>query len=209
MDFEKAKSFVIPRLKKELKPSLYYHNFQHTLDVCQSAENLAMLEGVNGEDRVMLKTAALYHDTGFLWQYDNNEALACDFARETLPRFDYQERHISRICELIMATQIPQLPGSHLEMIMCDADLDYIGRQDFFITALRLHREWSENSQKKIPFKDWYQNQLRFVQEHEYFTQTANKLRNERKKINLLQIRELLNLLNTSINGKSVATQTG
>lgn len=199
MNYDEAKDFVLIKLKRELKPTLYYHNYQHTLDVCAAAEKLAIMEQVHPEHKLLLITAALYHDTGFFWQYDNNEPLACDFARDTLPGFDYTPEQIQVVCELIMATQMPHQPKNHLEKILCDADLDYLGRSDFFITALRLHREWSENSSKKIPFKDWYLKQFDFVQHHEYFTASANKLRNERKKENLLQIQELLGLLK---NGK-------
>lgn len=202
MNYPAAKDFVFKRLKEELKTSLYYHNFQHTLDVCESTERIAELENVNGEDLVLLKTAAVYHDTGFLIQYDNNEEIACDIARETLPQFGYSPEHIYQIEQMILATKVPQTPQNHLAEILCDADLDYIGRDDFFITALRLHREWSENSTKKITFKDWYMKQLLFVQKHDFFTLTARKLREEKKKHNLSQIKELLSLLETTIGEK-------
>ena len=202
MDYQKAKEFVLPKLEKELKPSLYYHNYQHTLDVCKSIEALAEDESINGENLTLLRTAALYHDTGFIWQYDNNEPIACEFAKETLPSFDYNDEQIEKICELILATQIPQTPTSKMGEILCDADLDYIGRDDFFITALRLHREWSENSTSKITFKEWYLKQLQFVQKHEYWTEAARKLRGGKKTHNLSQIKELLNLLEATVGQK-------
>ena len=34
--------------------------------------------------------------------------------------------------ELREATKIPQTPLTKLEEIICDADLDYLGREDFF-----------------------------------------------------------------------------
>lgn len=209
MDYEKAKDFVLAKLKKELKPTLYYHNFQHTLDVCQSTENLAIMEKVDSENQLLLLTAALYHDTGFFWSYDNNEPLACQFARESLPEFNYTSQQIEIVCELIMATQITHQPRNHLECIICDADLDYLGREDFFITALRLHREWSENSCKKLSFKVWYLKQLQFVRQHEYYTKTANRLRNPRKKINLFQIGELLELLDTPTIENNIIANSG
>jgi len=202
MNYSAAKDFVFSKLKKELRTTLYYHNFQHTLDVCESTERLAEMEKVNGQDLVLLKTAALYHDTGFLVQYDNNEEIACEFARQTLPDFEYTEEQVFQVEQMILATKIPQTPQNRLAEILCDADLDYIGRDDFFITALRLHREWSENSTKKITFKDWYLKQLFFVQKHEYFTLTARTLREEKKKHNLSQIKELLSLLETTIGQK-------
>jgi uncharacterized protein len=201
MNFEKAKELVLPKLKKGLKPTLYYHNYQHTLDVCESVERLAEMENINGDERVMLQTAALFHDTGFLWEYVDNEKIACDFAKETLSDLEYSKNQIDVICQMILSTQIPQHPSNILDKILCDADLDYIGRSDFFITALRLHREWSENSKKKITFKEWYLKQQAFIIEHEYFTESARKIRNEKKKHNLSQVKELLNLLESTDRG--------
>ena len=36
---------------------------------------------------------------------------------------------------------MPQTPKNHLEEIMCDSDLDYLGRQDFYPIAETLRQE--------------------------------------------------------------------
>lgn len=200
MYFEEIKELVLKKLKKELKPNLYYHNFQHTLDVCESVDRLAEMENIKGEELVLLQTAAVFHDTGFIWRYENNEELACKYARQILGDYNYSTQQIEHICSMIMSTQIPQQPQDLMGMILCDADLDYIGRGDFFITALRLHREWSENSNMKITFKDWYLKQQSFIIQHDFFTRSARELRNEKKEHNLAQVRELLQLLDATAN---------
>lgn len=198
MEFTRAREFVIGKLSRELSPSLFYHNAQHTLDVIRSVETLAIMENVGNDNLLLLLTAALYHDTGFLWSYEQNEPLACDFAEETLPAFGYSDQQTKVVRQLILSTTMPQRPRTLMEKILCDADLDYIGRDDFFITALRLHREWSENSPQKITFRNWYERQRDFVESHEFFTRSARLLRNEKKKKNLSQVRELLDLIETS-----------
>lgn len=198
MEFARVKEFILQKLSRELKPSLYYHNAQHTIDVCRSVETLAIMEKVSADEMLLLITAALFHDTGFIWSYENNEPLACEFATKTLPEFSYTPLQVSTVCQLILSTAMPQKPETLLEEILCDADLDYIGREDFFITALRLHREWSENSARKIPFRDWYEKQRDFVETHEFFTRSARLLRNEKKRKNLSQVRELLDLIESS-----------
>ncbi len=206
MNFSGLKDLVLKKLKKELKPNLYYHNFQHTIDVCESVDRLAELERITGNRLMLLQTAAIFHDTGFLWRYDNNEDLACNFARQLLPEYGYSNDETDHICRMIMSTQIPQNPEDKLAMILCDADLDYIGRGDFFITALRLHREWSENSNMKITFKDWYLKQQSFIIQHEFFTEAAKVLRDEKKAHNLTQVKELLNLLDATAGGNHFAS---
>ena len=208
MKLDSLKTLVLSKLKKELNPNLYYHNYQHTLDVCESVDRLAEVENVNGEEQILLQTAALMHDTGFIWRYENNEEMACEYSREILPAFEYSSWHIEHISTMIMSTQIPQKPKDKLGMILCDADLDYIGRGDFFITALRLHREWSENSNHKITFRDWYLKQQNFILQHEYFTDGAKQLRNSTKQHNLSQVKELLNLLD-STSSENVSSLSG
>lgn len=199
MDYLRAKDFILSKLEKELSPSLYYHSVTHTMDVIEACERFGQIENVTGEDFVLLQTAALYHDVGFIVRYESNEEIACEIARETLPGYNYTQSQIDIICNIIMATKIPQNPHNLLEEIICDADLDYLGRNDFFITALKLHREWTENNGLKTTFKDWYIKQNSFVLKHNYFTGAANNLRQEKKNYNLSQINELLALFDSTI----------
>ena len=64
MDFAGAKSYILEKLERELNPDLVYHKLEHTLDVYNAALNIAKKEGVSGNDLVLLKTAALFHDSG-------------------------------------------------------------------------------------------------------------------------------------------------
>ena len=194
------KTKVISLLSKELPKQLYYHNSKHTLDVCKSVERLSAHENLGIHDLKITWTAALLHDTGFLFAYNNNEELACRFAKELLPNYGFSPIDIEQISSLIMATSMPQAPQCLLDKILCDADLDYLGRDDFFITALRLHREWSENSGKKIPFKDWYEKQRDFMACHTYFTLSAQTLRNNGKARNLEMVHELIEMIDVPAN---------
>ena len=82
MKFEEAKSYILSRLRHELPTDLYYHGLHHTLDVCESVEEPAQAEQINGDSLVLLKTAAVFHDSGFLERYVNNEPVAVTFARK-------------------------------------------------------------------------------------------------------------------------------
>lgn len=181
MYYQKARAYVLKRLEQELPVNLYYHGVHHTLDVCQAVYQLAMHEKIVGEELIMLRTAALYHDIGFIEQYLNNEPIASRIARETLPRFGYLPEQIEVICSIILATQIPQTPATHLEKIMCDADLDYLGRQDFFDISQTLQQEWKEFGIVSSSH-EWNCKQLRFLEQHTYFTKTAIATRNDLKK---------------------------
>jgi uncharacterized protein len=188
MQFEKVKKFILTKLKKELTKNLTYHSLGHIKDVYSAAENIARLEKVEGEDLTLLLTAVLFHDSGFLISQKEHERLSCEIALKHLPDFDYTPAQIERICGMIMATQIPQTPHNKLQKIICDADLDYLGRDDFFPIGDKLFDELvmygiidNEN--------EWNKLQVRFLEKHHYFTTSAKKLRQAKKAENLLIVK--------------------
>lgn len=191
-DFEGAKEYIADWLRKGLPDGLLYHGYHHTLDdVVVAVERLADLEAVEGEERLLLLTAAHYHDSGFLEKYGENEKIATNITRAVLPRFGYDERQIHTVCEIIMATQLPQSPANLLQEIMCDGDLDSLGREDFFLASHRLRLELA-HYERAVPLREWYDQQLLFLQEHHYFTKSARALREEGKQKNMAELRELL-----------------
>lgn len=178
---EIIRDHVVEMLNSRLPADLTYHNTNHTLDVVQQSRKIALEEGIEDE-RILfeLAVAALYHDTGFIISYRHHEERSCELARLQLPGFNINESAIINICELIMATRIPQEPKNNLQCIICDADLDYLGRDDFFETGDRLRLEliaynFIENN------LDWENRQLCFLREHQYFTEVSRQNRNPAK----------------------------
>jgi uncharacterized protein len=152
---------------------------------------LGQLAGVQGEDLLLLQTAALYHDIGFVKQSLDHETASAHIAQEKLPHFGYNPDQIQRITRMIMATKLPQNPENLLEQLMADADLDVLGRDDFFISTLKLRAEL-EAYGRPTTLKEWYTSQLNFLQSHTYFTAVANSLRLEQKKQNIEGLKELI-----------------
>ncbi|MGK7390502.1 MAG: HD domain-containing protein [Candidatus Cyclobacteriaceae bacterium M2_1C_046] len=191
MNYTGAKKYALDRLKNELPENLFYHHVHHTLDVCQAIENIANAERINGEDLTLLKTAGIFHDLGFVVQYMDNEPVAVEIAKEVLPSFKYSDEQIKIICDLILATKIPHNPQTHLEMIICDADLDYLGREDFHSISQSLMKEWLANGLVKTE-EEFNRKQVSFFNMHQYYTQTAKKRREALKKKHLSEIKSLL-----------------
>jgi class 3 adenylate cyclase/predicted metal-dependent HD superfamily phosphohydrolase len=185
--YYKAEHHVMGILQKNLSPSLYYHSIKHTKDVVKSVERIALLEGVTDEGLFLLKTAAIFHDAGFIEQYDHNEAIGARMAQEILPKYGYTEQHVKTIVELIHATQIPHKPINKLQEIICDADLDYLGRDDFEIIADNLRKELTEMGKIQTR-KQWDEIQVKFLNQHQYFTSTAINSRQQKKQENLFEV---------------------
>jgi len=193
MEFKKAEEYILKRLEKDLDKRLYYHNVQHTMDVYGAARFYLEKEKVDEEDAMLVLTASLYHDSGFLFRYVNNEIMAAKLVQEILPGFQYTDQQIDQICDMIQSTRMPQEPLTFEEKILCDADLDYMGRDDFFMEAMRLFQEMNEFG-FRMTLMEWYELQLKFVERHRFFSHTAIALRREKKIENLAQIKELMRI---------------
>ncbi len=184
MQFEAAKTFIIDKLKKELPDHLFYHSVNHIMDVYNASEILAKEEKINDYDLTLLLTAALFHDSGFLVQQKDHEKISCEIARAHLPSFGYSNEDIENICGMISATKVPQNPQNHLEQIICDADLDYLGRDDFFAIGNKLFTELSLYGIIRNE-NEWNNLQIRFLESHTYFTDSAKRLRKDKKQEHL------------------------
>lgn len=184
MDQSKARAHILRRLRTELSDDRTYHSFEHTVDVYASAIDIGEKENISDSDMVLLKTAALYHDAGFLLGHDDHEKNGCILVRQDLPAFGYSESDIARICEMIMATKIPQEPQDHLSRILCDADLDYLGRDDFGRIGDKLYLELKVDGIVKSR-EEWDELQIEFLREHHYFTETSKNERDASKQANL------------------------
>lgn len=191
MDFEGVKEFISTKLKDELPDYLTYHGLHHIEDVYNAADQLADMEGIGDYDKSLLLTAALFHDSGFIYCYTGHELKSCEIAKQYLPDYGYSEDEITRICGMIMATRIPQTPHNLLEEIIADADLDYLGRIDFFDIGKELYTELKYLGMVES-VADWNIFQINFLNKHRYFTDSSKRIRKETKKQHILQLQSLL-----------------
>lgn len=185
MQFEKVRQFIISKLEKELPKYLCYHNAHHTKAVLNNAHYIGTAEGISESEMNILLTAALFHDTGFLETYKNHEEISCSIAKNYLPQYDYNDDEIATICNLILATKIPQNPHSKLERILCDADLAYIGTDKYFSISKNLYKELKNLALIKNN-DEWAGYQTDFLESHNYLTQTAIKEYQYKKEQNFL-----------------------
>lgn len=192
MNVAKAKQFVLKVLADELSATLYYHGLHHVLDVVDASGRIARAESVtDAESLDLLQTAALFHDVGFLSTYKGHEEAGCTYVRRVLPDFDYTAAQIDAICGMIMATRIPQSPKTKLEEILCDADLDYLGRADFEPIAHSLYEELRTRAMVTDE-QTWNRTQVSFLGSHHYWTPTAVATRQAAKERHLAVLRALV-----------------
>jgi predicted metal-dependent HD superfamily phosphohydrolase len=180
---------IVTRLEAGLPATLTYHCLRHTLDVLQQVERIAREEKVENEEELfLLQVSALYHDAGFLETYAQHEEKSQEIAQADLPRFGFNPAQLQTISGLILATKVPQQPQNKLQQILCDADLDYLGRDDFFAIGDLLYQEFlyygvvTDEAQ-------WDQLQVRFLESHRFFTCFSKNNREAQKQKHLQQIK--------------------
>lgn len=185
-DFEIIYKHVLLKMQG-LAPTLFYHSIEHTTDVVKQSTRIALDEGVNEKEKYLLRVAALYHDTGFLQAYADHEKKSCEIFLADSSQFNFSEPDKKTITDLIMATRVPQQPKNLLQKIICDADLDYLGRTDFSELAARLKKEFL-HSGIVADETEWLRMQLKFLQNHHYHTNSSRLIREPVKKANLAGI---------------------
>lgn len=191
MDFELARKSILQKLKTALPSTIVYHDLNHTLYVEKAAQRLAYLEGIQGEELILLRTAVLFHDVGFIMTAEDNEEIAIKLMQTELPQYGYSNEHINTISKIIRATIRGSKPESLLEKIMCDADHDYLGRANYHVIAKRLRIEL-EHQGKLMNEKQWIEFQLNYLEnEHIFHTETSKNIRGEGKNKRIEELKYL------------------
>jgi uncharacterized protein len=184
--FLELKSKILTMLHNSLDPRLTYHSPAHTEDVLQQVERIALAEHISETRLTMLmRIAALFHDTGFLRTYKEHEQMSCVIFREAVDTCQFEEIIIG----MIMATRIPQSPVTLPEMIICDADLDYLGRTDFGTISQALKNEFLAFGVIKNE-EEWDQLQVKFFENHQYFTRSSRHDRHPVKQEHLKRLKQ-------------------
>ena len=191
IQFTDMQEAILDKLENELPEYVFYHNVKHTVDVVTEVELIGWAEGCSDEEILLLKTAALFHDTGITFSFDDHELKGTEYARKILPGYNYTPEQIDRICRIIMATKLPPKPADLLEEIICDSDLDYLGRSDFIPVSNTLFEELKAQDKMK-DLNEWNKMQVKFISGHQYFTKTARSLREVNKKLQIERIKSLI-----------------
>ena len=186
---------VLNRAKKYVNKLLiplerhYYHSYKHAVEVMERSIYIWTKEWLSKSDLEIVWLAWLFHDTGFIIQYDNNEPIWAKIARNYLKSILYPEDKIKIIENVIIATDPKHKTTQNIyEEIVKDADLDNLGRKDFFEKWNSLKREIEIIKNIKIRDPDWNHGSVELLKEHHYETLTQRLERDNIKDDNLKQM---------------------
>ncbi len=187
----RLRKHIISGLKDNLSDELTYHGVHHTLDVLRVTNNYIRRSKIKGREAKLLRIGALFHDFGFTQTYKDHEAKGCEIADEIMPDYGFSKADIKVVKGLIMATKVPQSPKTQLERIICDADLDYLGRRDFDPISSSLFQEL-KNYGILSDLNEWNKLQIGFLEGHQYHTAFARKNRQRIKEQRIQAIKKLI-----------------
>lgn len=185
--------FIVDKLQHDLPPHMYFHNAKHTKDTYTLTELIGRAEDISQEDLLLVRTASLFLDIGYISNYDDHENENIRFAREILPRFRYTPEQIDLISNLMMSIRYNDNNKSKSEAILIDAYQNYLGRVDYIEHSKNHFQEIRERI-SSLSEKEWFYHELRMVEQFKFYTDTANKLREVTREDQLLKIKEVAKL---------------
>lgn len=178
-------------LSTKLSDKLYYHGIHHTRDVLHVVNQYIKRDKIDQYAAKLLRIGALFHDIGFTVSNINHEERSVEIAKKYMQEYGFSKEDINVVEGLILATRIPQSPKNHLEEIICDADLDYLGRADFYMISNQLFKELKAFSVFNT-LQEWNEAQIKFLESHSYHTKFAQKNRQPEKENRITEIKEMV-----------------
>src|SRR5210317_2103586 len=167
--------YIKELFKDELPVGIKYHDANHTLHptkgVVAAANSIAISEKISEHDRELLIAAAYFHDSGYIREYGKNEPIAARMAGRILKLIGYKPGEIEKIQKIILATDLAVKPKTHVEKILCDADLDHFGREDFFELDGKLREGRRIRGIDVSDDAKWYKGTLAVITNHQYYTE--------------------------------------
>ena len=185
------KERVLDLLTTKLPENLHYHGVDHTLRAIDVAEEYIDHHKLGVHEAQILRLAVLLHDIGYTETSLNHEEVGARIARDLMKELGFSVLQTKVVSDLIMATRMPQRPTNLLERIICDVDLDYLGREDYWEISELLFKELYENSMIDSR-EEWNKMQVDFLENHTYHTFFGRKERQPVKEQWLEKLRNTL-----------------
>ncbi len=186
-----AQLLVTDLLVNKLSKSIRFHTLQHTQEVVAACEKLAGHQSLGEEDRLALLLGAWFHDTGYTGgQAKDHETVSVQLATEFLNAHQAGPELTTKVIGCINATRMPQNPGNAIEEIICDADLFHLGTPAFKEKSRLLRDEIKDFGGEDLSKKEWRQNNIAFLEAHQYFTDWARKKLQPVKEQHLAALRD-------------------
>lgn len=179
-----VEEFTSNLILKEVPPHIVYHDLLHTQEVAEAVCEIGLQCGLDTESIKILQISAWFHDTGHCKTALGHEEISAIIAENYLK--DLDRNLFEKIKGCILATKMPQNPQNLLQQIICDADLFSLGTPCFYDRSMLLKKEWEFLDNKKFSDIEFCEQNIRFLQQHQYFTPYGKTILTKGKELNIL-----------------------
>jgi len=189
-DILKKVTEYVTRLFSEKLPGGYvFHNIEHTGYVAEKAGVIGRNSGLNEDDLNTVVLSAWFHDTGYINGFEDHEERSAKMAEEFLRAENIDTETIDTVKSCILATKVPQSPEDLLSQILCDADMAHMADENYFEWFERSRKERNNTRGEKINKLKYLKMSKEFFEQHNYFTEYAQKefLSGKEKNLKLLE----------------------
>lgn len=184
----KIRKQALDKLHTKLPEKLYYHGVHHTLKALGVCEMYIKASKIDKYQAKLLRIGILFHDIGYTVTNKEHEEKSAEIASGMMSELGFSGKDIKIVTGLIKSTRVPQSPKTILEKIICDVDLDYLGRADFYPVSNMLYKELKAHS-TIMNKNDWNKIQIKFLEQHEYHTDFAKKKRQPEKEKRIAELK--------------------
>ncbi|MFQ5448339.1 MAG: HD domain-containing protein, partial [Saprospiraceae bacterium] len=185
-----AESYLAVFFKDNIGAEYVFHDFQHTKNVVEAVEEIGKATGLSDRDIELLQLAAWFHDSGYDQGAAQHEQRSVRYALDFLSRFDLPPEDLRFIERCILATKVPSHPEDIFEEILCDADLSHLGKKTYWDRCGRIRQELLLTKSNIMSEQEWVDFELRFMNNHRYFTPVAEQLYNPGKLKHIRQLKK-------------------
>lgn len=169
-----------------------YHNYLHSVAVTNHARRIGNGHELDEKSMEKVLVAALFHDAGHTVTDENHEQSSAELAEKFLLDNHWPAPDIAEVKGMILATKMPQSPKTHLERIMCDADLAGLGTGNYFNNSKLLYLEYGPKMNAEKTMTEWIADEIKFLSTHRYHTAWAELEYGPGKNDNIVELQKLL-----------------
>lgn len=165
-----------------------YHNLQHTINVVNAVKEICAQEELTEEEIESLEIAAWFHDMGYDQGAEGHEQRSAEYATKFLKESHFSKERINIICAGILATKYPQAPTTLLEKILCDADLNHLGKDTYWDRCGKVRQELALVKNLIMNEQEWIDFELKFMKNHEFHTKVGQDVYEKNKVKHIKQL---------------------
>jgi adenylate cyclase len=166
---------VFTKYSEIASPDLFFHSVEYIRSVSLQADLLARAEKLEDQDYIHIRLASVFIFFGYVFDYNDPQAAARKRAGEVLSVYGFGPQTLEVVTGLMDSVFRPE-QESIAGMVLHDAVYEFTGRIDFITMIDRLYREEMAYGKIDDP-KIWFRNMAVKIEENQFLTETARKLR--------------------------------